>query len=499
MNDFCRIAFWSSRRVAFLVTGLGLAPLVSAQEGVALVPGTESASVVFERPPYRLVFDHVKRTWAAYDNRGGVRRAAQPAASGVFVLDLPPGNPVEVVVSSANPLLYEYSLEPLVVRSAGVRGCGDVGRGFASSGFLVAVGAVRNMNEPAPPLEGLLTLPSGTGKALGEEGGMLQRSELLATLEAARPAVQALNAFVTAMAALPPALDDSLAVMAERGDAEPLGPGLDRLLAYAEQQSPGLGRAATVPTAVNARLAGGQAAFGSLLRAAAAIQAGRFDGDTAARPAREAIGLTAQLQSLVDRKTTLESVRALQRRLAKIEQTRARLTQSAAVPASGDYRRLVLRLKPSAGYPDVVRTFEGPVEAFLRPRVGLLCEISTGFNMMTAHENYLLASDGTLLNASNDDIRTSPALFLHLSPTGLGVLGGLFGIGLGADRAPDLYLGASLRTLAPVLINGGIVWQRHRRASGELRVGDVVPAGTRVEDFPRRFSAGWFLGVSITP
>ena len=114
--------------------------------------------------------------------------------------------------------------------------------------------------------------------------------------------------------------------------------------------------------------------------------------------------------------------------------------------------------------------------------------------------------DGTIFDDTPEGLRSAPAVLFELSPPAIGSVFGLVGgVGLGDAFAPDLYAGASLRLLRPVLITGGAVWRRSRTLPDGLALGDVVAADADfdaqafLDDLPHTWAPSLFVGLSVAP
>ena len=97
------------------------------------------------------------------------------------------------------------------------------------------------------------------------------------------------------------------------------------------------------------------------------------------------------------------------------------------------------------------------------------------------------------------DTRVAASLAFHLSSPAFPAAGALAGIGLGSSHRPDFYLGASLRVLQPVLVNGGLVWQYTAHLPPGVQLGQAASAAGFAQSLSFSYVGHLFWGFSYAP
>ena len=189
--------------------------------------------------------------------------------------------------------------------------------------------------------------------------------------------------------------------------------------------------------------------------------------------------------------------RNLRNDLLRIERARRQTRQTFSVAASGDFRRITLTVEPRAGFDDVLRTRDGSVSVFTEPSVGLRCQVGIGFTFMDSTPDYWVNNDGVVADREAGETRTAATLTLLLSTPKIPALALLTGIGIGNDKVPDLYLGGALRFLDPIILNGGVVWQREHHLPDGITLGTPLADPTLLEDLSRSYEPTVFFGVAL--
>jgi hypothetical protein len=140
---------------------------------------------------------------------------------------------------------------------------------------------------------------------------------------------------------------------------------------------------------------------------------------------------------------------------------------------------------------------QGKVEIYTEPTVPVLCQISIGVAWMDPPPEFAV-EDTVLINRAANT-RAAASLAFHVSSPSFPLVAALLGVGLGSNSRPDFYLGASLRFLHPVLLNGGIVWQYSAHLPAGLRVGQAVSDQRFLRSLSFSYRARVFWGLSYSP
>ncbi len=481
--------------LAFLVVTVLLTSSAEAQE--RSVPSV----IVGDKTPYRVILDHISGDIEVQDHMGRLQEqwiARDMSQSGLAPLvSVPPDRPVMIVVKNANTLLYDYNVEATQARESRIQACQDIGRSFTQTGLLTGLGAIQGIGA---------ALGTGTelGQTFAEEvdgsfslssfarggGGRRSASQLEEEFSMGAPQVERYLADAAVLAALAESLEDSVRMSARLAESRPIEELLDRLQASVAEELPGLLGAADVVPRMRARLE----PFGPSLSLVRGASLGAVEANVTAPWVDRSNELISEVD-LAEGKLWTASI-ALERQLYEIERARRRATQAFVIPSGRHYRRIHI---------DVVRneSFEGlpalheSVDVFTEPSVSLLCHISIGFAFMDRPIEYVDEDGSVAIMEQEDDLRTTAHLLMHFSLPSAPLLAGMVGVGVGTQRAPDLYVGASLAYFNPLMFNVGWVFQRARQLPEGLSVGGVVASPTAVDNFPRSYRSAFFFGFSV--
>lgn len=480
--------------VALLLMTLVATPILAQEPGVE--PGVPTGALV-DQAPYTLVYDHVTGAFTLRNPSGRVVEGWSGRADGQrLAAPIPPDRPVEVVIQNANTLLYEYSIEAEPVGDRVVRGCRDIGRDFVSSGFMVSTRALIGGDAAdLPSLDNVwqdverfreAVPPTDEEEGFGFGGG----SAAAAAIRAAEAQYEELNSLLARVRYLSRTMEDSLRWVAMVAESTPIDSVASRLEASVERGYSGLSDPRLLPRVLVAQRQDVTAQLSGVLPAAGTSPEGY---------GLQALRLDQQAEEAL--RATEEEVRLLQEQLLELQRAKAASHKRYTLLPAGTYRRITIRMEPTEleGF----RARAGGVQVYTRPHVSLLCNLSFGLTWMEPPVSYQADGGGAIENdAREDDLRTSAALFLHLAAPDLPLLGAfgvLGGLGLGAETAPDLYLGGSLRLFRPILINAGAVWQRQDVLPDGLEPGDPVTSPDLLNDLDRKYEPTLFIGVSYAP
>ncbi|GMR12806.1 MAG: hypothetical protein BMS9Abin29_0999 [Gemmatimonadota bacterium] len=493
-----------------LAVAVAAALLTIASPAPAQQAGPESVNTdippraLGERAPYLLEYDHLTGVVVLTDpkNRVVERWETRLAGATGVIAPVPPNRPVVVAVKNANPLLYTYDVQVVPVAKGSIRACRDIGGEFAHRGVLVALGAYTGQAPLTPDVSG--ALDGGNVLRLWQQrdqgltrgaAGAVDEEAMGRALSAIRTPVVRFAETMEAVATLSGGLEDSLRVVAELGDALPVDSLLAKLQASLDRHQHGLSDPARLPSALRKRRSDVANELETLTSLQRAVMTGLYTGLRNDPAAIEVLTLSSRVDQ-AERSAEL-GYRELRNDLLRIERARRETRQTFSVAASGDFRRITLKVEPRQGFDDVLRTRDGSVSVFTEPAVGLRCQVGIGFAFMNAPPDYELGSAGVVANREAGETRTAPALTLLLSTPNIPVLALLTGIGIGNDRVPDLYLGGALGFLDPIMLNAGVVWQRERRLPNGISLGAALADPTLLDDLPRSYKPSLFFGVTL--
>ena len=490
------------RAALFLVLIIPMNRTVWAQEESKAV-SNRPASVVADRAPYRLVFDHLTGAVALRSNKDHLLETWDRTATPI--VPVPPNRPLVVVINNANTLLYQYSVEAEVVRTSRIRSCRNVVREFGSQGFLVSATVVRGTSMPAldpdQVLGSLLKLDvSAFGGVRGDSTQKMDATTLRQTLRNVRDPLTNYATFLEGVASLTTSLQDSLTLMAAQGEVEPIDSLLARLQASLEAVHPGLSDPRRVPMILLEATRQVAPQLGALTLAYEAITDGRYSGSSSDEDVQPALDLQARIQKA--QQAVQEAAPPLQGHLAEIERARQQATQRFTLnPGAETYRHVTITLRATENRKEVLRFREGAVDLYTEPRRGLLCQLALGVTWIDEPVAYGV-EDGEIVNTADEGPRIAAHLLLHLASPRFPLIGGLMGVGIGKNNRPDFYLGGSLRLLDPLMINVGVVWQRTPRLPDGLAVGQAVddtfdPMDLDTDTLDKRYESGLFFGISF--
>ncbi len=463
--------------------------------------------VLADQAAYTLAFDHTSGVIELRNHRGavqerwetrGVARATAPLAQ------IPPDRPLLVVIENANSLLYEYNVSVDVIGQKQINSCSNIGGQFASRAFMVSVGALQGITSPPPPSSSLgfnqpfldfqaMRSTRGVGDARG--AATLTEEALERSLGRVRREVESYLRFTDQVQELSVTLPQTLRTTALLAESRPI----DALLADLEESIENLARGLSDPSAVADIFRDRSEAVTSSAQALETlfgqVTGGGYAGSYQDQGAVEVRTLRSRLQTAAG--ALMDSHRVLEEELLRIEKARARSTQGfSAGPSLGTYRRVTIRLRGASDPAGAAGIRTGDVMVYTEPHVGMACHFSVGFGIMDRPTEYDV-SDGQLVDSTQDDLRTAANVLFHVGPLALPV-SLMFGAGFGIQRAPDLFLGGTLRFFRPVLMNAGIAWQRQRVLAAGMELGATMPPSFRVEDLKTEYRSAFFVGLSIS-
>lgn len=493
---------YGTASVVICSIALGWPEYAPAQESDS-VPRGVPVEIVGERAAFQIVYDHAGDT-LVLRSPDGEPRAGWPRyqAGDAPLLEVAPDRPVTVRVSNANALLYGYEVHVNTVQEKSLRTCGAVGRQFTTRAFGATVGGLRGVGE------GEFLDPTGNIPELGIEEYFptpeargaretLTRTTLQRTLNGAEASLQSFLTFADTVRELSRTLGDSIVAIARSGEYRPIEPMLDSLYAGIGDH---LRDPAQLPASFEARLDAAAPAIQALSSVTTDIQEGRYEGGRGDPLAVEAVSLMRNVRAAAE----LANDEQLTDHLRLLQRARSMTEQTYHLAPSPNYRRIVLRLLRSNQFAEteprlsaIPRLREGDVQMFTESVVSVLCNFSAGFVVMDHAPDYVSDPDGLIEDRARLDDRTTVAVMFHVALSGFDPIGALIGVGLGEDRRPDLYLGGSIRLLAPVLLNIGSVWQYERQLPGGLKLGDEAPEEFDADDFESSYESSLFVGVSL--
>ncbi|OLC04151.1 MAG: hypothetical protein AUH78_13790 [Gemmatimonadetes bacterium 13_1_40CM_4_69_8] len=493
-----RLSLWD---IPILALVASLSGTLHAQRQSADTLSGAPARVFVDRPPYEVIYDHLSGTLELRSHKGQVLEHWERGvgASAAPLIRLPVDRPVVVVIRHANALLYDYAVSSAVVTRKDVRACRDAGKRFSATALLAELSVLA---VEAPP-RGLTRQVLGKmvpdvetrSFSAAPRGGRLDAAALEQTLREIREPIRRYLDFTGTVVLLANTLQDSLVRIAELGESTPIDSLLAQLQQSIESAQAGLSAAAQVPQLLSQRAEAARPHLRTLAAVTRAIRAGDFAGDRSAASASEALALAGRVDSVLP---ALEAAyRRLEVALVRIETARARSTQTFTTGPSGDVRRLVVELRPTGDMQEVPRVRQGRLEIYAEPTVSTQCEISIGVAWMEPPAEYDVV-DSVVVNRGGKT-RSAASLAFHVSSPSFPLLGALLGIGMGPNKRPDFYLGASLRLLEPVLVNSGVVWQYGPRLPAGIQVGQKVSDFGFLDHLPSSYQARVFWGLSYAP
>lgn len=489
--------------VALGVLGWSLAPAVHAQQGGSPQVTTDPVGTVARKAPYRVLFDPVARTIELQNQGGKVLERWDQFSSVAPLANIPTDRPVSVVITNANPLLYDYSVRAEVLRQEQVKSCTDIGGRFLSQGFLLSSAVISGVAMPSfsvPDVSGgFLDIEAAFADVLATRGDMMLTQSMLGQeMERIRGDVNAFTDFAAGVVDLSRTIEDSVALFAAKGESAPLDSIIEQFQRSLEAIQPGLSDPAQTPVLIERRAVEASSAIASLKTLSRSIESGNFSGSRTSFEAREALRMRNRVDANVARLEEWYPV--LQRNLLRIERVKAQSTRIFTVGESGNtVRRLVITSESNGDFDQVLRLHEGDAEFFTRPRQGLVCEISVGVSWVEQVPTYAFDSDSVLIDTNTDLRRVAPVLMFHVSTPSIPLLGLNLGVGFGQNSAPDLYLGGTLRLFVPILLNVGWVWQRTPKLPPGLREGQATPNPDPelLDDPDFKFESTIYFGIGI--
>lgn len=472
---FCRVA----------ATSLVVAHSLPAQ--VAGPPASPSG-----RPPSRIVIDHLSRAVEVWAPGGGLV-GRWSGSDDLPIAALPAGSPIEVMVTNANPLLYRYALQSNPVARKTLPACRTLGGRVVTTGALASFATISAITQPML-MQGMgqLFAPPPSAVETATRGELLVTTSMLETaMQEHGPPLEHYAEFLAAIRSVGGTIEDSLALIAELGEAQPVDSLLGELQGSLDRM--GLGRSTRVPLAVRVETEAAKPHFDALAPLVLAIQRGNYEGDASAGLSQRAYQMVAAVEA--GQQDLPAAYRTLQRQLSRVETARAQTTQVFRAEQGSEVRRLTLEVEPTAEFTEVYRGRAGRIEIFTEPTVGFLCQVSLAVGFMDRPPTYTL--QGNVVQQRSDGTRTGVGLLVHLATAKVPVVGVLAGIGFGSEGGPDLYAGGTLRLLDPLMVNFGAVWQRTQQLPDGFAVGQPAPDPGLMLNLPTKYQAGFFWGVSI--
>lgn len=487
------------RYISALVLAVSFPSALTGQNQPRDTLSNAPAKVFVNRPPYEVVYDHLSGSLEVRNHNGRVQERWDRETSSAPLIRLPADRPVVIVIDNANALLYAYEVSAEVLTRKDVRACRDVGSQFSATALLSELRVLAGVAQPRG-LAGQFAstiLPEPEARGFGAEPtrGRLDPPTLERALREIRAPISKYIDFSLTIVALANTLQDSLLRIAELGESTPIDSLLAELQRSIEHLQPGLSISTQVPQLLRRRAEVTRPHLHTLAVMTRAIRVGEFDGDQSGPAATEALMLASRVDSVLP---ILEAAyRRLQAELVRIDIARARSRQTFTTGPSGDVRHLVLELRPTGDMEEIPRLRQGKIEIYTEPTVPVRCQISIGITWMDPPPEYAV-EDTVLVNRAGST-RAAASLAFHVSLPSFPVVAAQLGIGLGSNSRPDFYLGASLRLLPPVLVNGGIVWQYSVHLPSGIQVGQTVSDPRFLKNLPFSYRARVFWGLSYAP
>jgi hypothetical protein len=471
------------------------AQILAAADLAAQAATPPPAAVLGSRAPYRILLDQLTGSIEVRNPRGQLLEgwtAAERTGGTAAMARIPAGAPLVVEVVNANPLLYRYDLQTAVVARKSLPMCRNLGSRFAMTGVLTSFATVATATQPilGQTIGQLFQPPPDVAETATRGETMLTAAALDSALIEHQAPVARYAGFLSTVRNLAQTIGDSLAVIAELAESQPMDSLLSGLGQSLERTYPGLSQPARIPLTVReqAQIAGPHLA--ALAHMSRAIQRGNSENTASADEIVRLVVLVEENQ-----RDLAASYRELQSQLSRMQAARAQARPVFSTGGSNDVRRLTLTVDPTPEWPTVFRARLGRQELYTEPTVSFLCQVSIGVGFMDRPPEYALEGS-TVVNRANSQ-RTGVALMLHFASSRLPLLGALLGVGFGSGDMPDLYAGGSLRLLDPLLLNFGAVWQRTEQLPSGFAVGQPAPDPARLFDLRKRYEPGFFWGVSI--
>jgi hypothetical protein len=484
---------------------------VQAQDGdappvVSSLPGT-----AFGKAPVRLVYDHVEQTVSLLSPDGSVDEVWAWGEDAPFAR-VPTDRPVVVEVQNANALLYGYEVTASVAEVLPRQPtCVGRARSFVLAGGLAAGAAFMGGELPELDLDREATF--GDFLDIGPLAGLagitrgetdVATSDLIRIQQEGQRGLSELAALAGRLQAAVAATSEAVVRAARLGDSQPLDPLLAAIQADLEAVYPDLSDPAQTTAIALAAAEPTRQFVGALFVAEEAIQAGSVE-DPEGALATTLIRLAGRARAVTNQ--AAQATDSLQVLALRITEARAATRQRTTLRPGGDIREIAIEIARAEDAVEGVRaTRQRTVRAFLGPRAsGLECNVAVSLVWTGRPAEYGVSPTGQLVNDAPPELRSSAAVLFEVAPPVVGrVLGLVAGAGIG-NRAPDLYLGGSLRPLSPVLLTAGAVWQRTAQLPNGLALGsdieitDTFDEDAFVDAFPRRWTPSLFVGISLIP
>lgn len=499
-----------TRLTILLSFAVALATPASAQDDappvVSSMPGA-----AFGKAPVRLVYDHVEQTVSLVSPGGDTDEVWEWGEEAPFAR-VPTDRPVVVEVRNANALLYTYETTASVAEVLPAPpSCIGRARSFVLAGALTAGTAFSGGALPELEPDETLSFPDVLAQeGLGVLAGLTRgdpefaTSDLIRVQQDGQRGLSELAAFARRLEASVSQTTNAIVRAARLGDSQPIDPLLASIQANLETIRPDLSDPAQTTVVALAATEGLRQPVGALFVVEDAIQRGSVEDPDGA--------LAMTLLRLADRARVVagevaQAADSLQVLALRIAEARAATRQRTTLRPGSDLREVAIEINRSEDAVEGIRaTRQRIVRAFLGPRTrGIECNVAVSLVWTGRPPEYGVSPTGQLVDDAPPELRSSAAVLFEVAPPVVGrALGLVTGAGIG-NQAPDLYLGASLRPLSPVLLTAGAVWQRTARLPDGLELGSAVEItedfdeDAFVDAFPHRWTPSLFVGISLIP
>ena len=488
-----------------LTVGLAMPALAQEEDApvVSSMPGE-----AFGKAPVRLVYDHVTQTVSLLSPGGEVDGVWAWGEEAPFAR-VPTDRSGVVEVRNANTLLYAYETSATVAEVLPAQpSCARSARAFVLAGGL-ATGTALQPDELLDPDSGsfgdLLDLEA-LGPFIGGIRGDLDysTSDLVQIRRDGQRSLQEVEALAGRLQAAVQVTHEAMVRAARLGDSQPIDPLLESIQKELDALYPELSDPARTTAVALEAVEAVAAPIGALFSVEEAVEQQTVEAPDGAL-VQVVLGLAERARAATVR--TGNAADSLQALALRIADARAATRQRTTLRPGKDIREIAIELTPAEDAMEGVRpTRLRTVRAFLGPRAaGLSCNVAVSLVWTGRSAEYGVSPTGQLVNDAPPELRSSAAVLFEVAPPVVGrVLGLVTGAGIG-NRAPDLYLGGSLRPLSPVLLTAGAVWQRTARLPDGLELGSEIEiTGTFDESafldaFPRRWTPSLFVGISLIP
>ena len=494
-----------------LSLAIGICSPASAQDDDSLPVVSSLPGTAFGKAPMRLVYDHVEQSVSLLSPDGDVQEVWAWGDEAPFAR-IPTDRSVVVEVRNANALLYTYQTTASVAEVLPARPtCIGRARSFVLAGGLAAGAAFSGGTLPDVDPDQDLRFPDLLNQeALGVLAGLtrgegdLATSDLIRIQQDGQRGLRELGSLVARLQAAVAKTSESIVRAARLGDSQPIDPLLAAIQADLEAIYPDLSDPAQTTAVALMATEDIRQPVGALFATEVAIQSGAVEDPDGAL-ATTLLRLAARARVVTDE--AAQAADSLQVLALRVATARAATRQRTTLRPGDDIREVAIEIARADDAVEGVRaTRQRTVRAFLGPRAARLeCNVAVSLVWTGRPPEYGVSPTGQLVNDAPPELRSSAAVMFEVAPPVVGrVLGLVTGAGIG-NRAPDLYLGGSLRPLSPVLLTAGAVWQRTARLPDGLALGSAVEITETFEEdafvdaFPRRWTPSLFVGISLIP